>query len=98
MKKRKRRRRILLEEPVHKVSDQDGFGYQVPPNVDSVFIYFNQKGYAEVAGNFYQHFHNLGWLTKTGSPIKNWKVLASDWIFDYSQSVKLAQRKLENII
>lgn len=98
MKKRKARRRISPEEPVPNNLDSAGFGYQVPPDYDSVFIYFNQKRYSKIAGYFYQHFHNLGWLTKTGTPIKNWKVLATDWIFDYSQSVKLAQRKLENII
>jgi hypothetical protein len=98
MKKRRERRRLALEEPVPSNLDSGGFGYQVPPGFDSVSIYFSQKGYAKIAGNFYQHFHNLGWLTKTGTSIKNWKVLATDWIFGYSQSVKLAQRKLENII
>ena len=65
MKKRKARRRISPEKPVHKVSGPAGFGYQVPPDFDSVHIYFNQKGYAKTAGNFYQHFDELGWLTKT---------------------------------
>ena len=98
MKKRKARRVALIEEPENRIPYSAGFGYQVPPDFDSVCIYFSQKGYAEIASDFYQYYDKRGWLTITEAPIRNWKVLATDWFFDYSQSLKLAQRKIENIL
>ena len=70
-----------------------GFGYQVPPDIDTVRIYFDQKGFLNVAEVFFKNFQAQHWNTKTGKEIRNWKVLAADWIFDYRQSVKLALRR-----
>ncbi|MEJ6979451.1 hypothetical protein WG906_03260 [Pedobacter sp. P351] len=98
MKKRKVRR-ISISEPSHNSkSKKAGFGYEMPPDFDDVSIYFNQKGQAQIASSFYEYFQNCQWRTKTGTPLRNWKVVATDWIYNYCQSLKLAKRKLDNIL
>ena len=78
--------------------NSSGFGYEIPPDFDMVSIYFNQKRQLEIACTFFQHFQKANWKTDSGYPIRNWKVLASDWIFEYEQSVKLFERKTANIL
>ena len=75
-----------------------GFGYELPPNFEMVSIYFNQKGQSEIACTFFQHFQKTDWKTNSCYPIRNWKVLASDWIFEHERSVKLFERKTANIL
>jgi len=98
MKKRKARRLVEPTKHKNKFPSSTGFGYEVPPDFDCVSIYFNQKGGAKIAGNFFQYFQDCGWKTRTGAPVRNWKVAATDWIYDHCQMEKLTKRKLENII
>lgn len=98
MKKRKARRIVGAQKLAAQSSNSAGFGYQIPPDIENVAIYFSQKGHVKIATNFIQYFQNCGWQTPTGAPIRNWKVAATDWIYDHCQSLKLAQRKSENII
>jgi len=73
-----------------------GFGYEMPPDYLQVQIYFNQKGMEEQAHAFYQYYDNLYWQSPQGTPYRNWKVLATDWIFDYEQEQKLKKRQWQN--
>lgn len=75
---------------------QQGFGYEMPPDKQLVDIYFDQKGHTEQAGLFYEHYRETNWRSPNGTPYRNWKVLASDWIFNYQQEQKLKQRLREN--
>ena len=84
---------LLNDSAKNSQKEIKGFGYQVPPDEDMVRIYFDQKGFLNVAGIFYRKCQAQHWKTKTGKKIGNWKVVAADWIFDYRQSVKLALRK-----
>jgi len=77
-------------------SAQQGFGYEMPPDKQLVDIYFDQKGHTEQAGLFYEHYRETNWRSPNGTPYRNWKVLASDWIFNYQQEQKLKQRLREN--
>ena len=73
-----------------------GYGYQIPPEYDLVAIYFDQKDQAGQARPFYDHYEEAYWLTPKGSRIRNWKVLATDWIYNYMQENKLRQRLATN--
>jgi len=85
MNKRKARRKIVVVP----VFQQSGFGYQVPPEFSLVLIYFNQKGHSQNALRFYKDLEKRDWKSITGRPIRNWKVAATDWIFDLEQFCKL---------
>jgi hypothetical protein len=74
-------------------SKQNGFGYEMPRDEDLVQIYFDQKGLGNLAELFYRDYQTRAWETKTGKKIRNWKVLAADWIFEYRQAAKLALRR-----
>lgn len=84
---------LLNDSAKNSQKEIKGFGYQVPPDIDSVSIYFDQKGFLNMAEMFFRNFQAQRWKTKTGKKISNWKVLATDWIFDYRQSAKLALKK-----
>lgn len=58
-----------------------GFGAEIPPRKEFVRIYFIQKGMSEIEADlFFATFELTGWECKGGS-IKNWKTLASEWIW-----------------
>jgi hypothetical protein len=60
-----------------------GLGRQLPPDPKFVKIYFLQKGMSEAeALRFIQHFEANGWKRDTGNPIRNWKTIACDWIWE----------------
>jgi hypothetical protein len=60
----------------------------VPPSLANVVIYFDQKGVLEVAGDFYEEHELREWKNVAGQPVKNWKVCAADWIYNYRQDLK----------
>ncbi len=61
-----------------------GCGRDIPPPKAYVRIYFSQQGMAkEHADFFYQKCENTSWKNETGNPIKNWKTLACDWIWEH---------------
>ncbi|NCD67850.1 hypothetical protein [Mucilaginibacter agri] len=68
--------------------NDDGLGTSVPPSLATIEIYFDQKGMLEVAGDFYEEHELRAWKTSTGYPVKNWKVCAAEWIFNYRQDIK----------
>jgi len=98
MIKRKAKRTTTLQNNRRKVrpSVQIGFGYEMQPDKQLVDIYFDQKGYTEQAVLFYEYYKAANWRSPQGTPYRNWKVLASDWIFNYQQEQKLKQRLREN--
>lgn len=60
-----------------------GFGKQVPPDLKHVKIYFSQQLFSERrAIDFFCSQQNRGWLGKKGRPIRNWKTLAANWIWN----------------
>ncbi|MCJ8208078.1 hypothetical protein MUY27_00065 [Mucilaginibacter sp. RS28] len=64
-----------------------GHGNSIPPILAHVQIYFDQKGMsAKEAEAFYHYQHAHGWKTDSGTPIKNWKVVAANWIWDIQRS------------
>ena len=93
--KTRKAKRITTEVPIFQ---QSGFGYQVPPDFTLVLIYFNQKGHSQNALKFFMDFEGRCWKSVTGKPIRNWKVAATDWIFDLEQFAKLQERKRDNFI
>jgi len=61
----------------------EGFGKEIPPLIEHVKIYFLQKEVSpEEAEIFFDHFERLKWNTKNGTPIKNWKAFANEWIWN----------------
>ena len=60
-----------------------GFSNEVPPLLAHVKIIFDQQELEEKeAILFFTHFQENGWQTKTGVPIKNWKHILDQWIWD----------------
>jgi len=94
MNKRKAKRTASQQKT--KASEQKGFGYEMPPDRQLVDIYFDQKGHTGQAAVFYEHYRESNWRSPNGTPFRNWKVLASDWLFNYEQEQKLKQRLREN--
>lgn len=86
-------RRAVIE-PEHII--QKGFGMEMPPQKKLVEIYFDQKGFTDQAELFYSFFELARWSSPKGTPYRNWKLLATDWIFDFRQSLKLRKRQWEN--
>ncbi|WP_295793728.1 hypothetical protein [Mucilaginibacter sp.] len=75
------------------VRNDDGLGTSMPPSLISIKIYFDQKGLAEIAADFFTEHELREWKSATGHPIINWKVCAADWIYDYRQAMKMRLRK-----
>src|SRR5258708_621372 len=75
---------------------KQGYGYQMPPALECVLIYFDQKELTSQARTFYDHYEEAYWLTPKGTRIRNWKVLATDWIYNHIQENKLHQRLATN--
>jgi hypothetical protein len=66
----------------------DGLGTTMPPDKDVLLIYFDQKGVAVLADEFFNEHDARGWTTPTGGTIYNWKVCAAEWIYNHRQEVK----------
>lgn len=88
------RRSVQIPELIH----QKGFGTEMPPQKTLVEIYFDQKGFIRQAGAFYDFYENARWCSPKGTPYRNWKLLAGEWIFNYEQEQKLQKRLRENMI
>jgi hypothetical protein len=101
MSKRKAKRRIVAVKDVINIYDDkmtdcnnQGMGYNVPPLINHVGIYFLQQNLAlPDAQSFYQHHENMEWKTVKGILQKNWKVLAKDWVDNTIQHTKLLERQ-----
>jgi hypothetical protein len=94
----KRKARRIKAKPNYKPrpSNQRGFGFEMPPERSLVEIYFDQKGLAEEAAVFYSFYDEADWRSPKGTPYRNWKILATDWIFNYQQELKLQKRIRQN--
>jgi len=77
-------------------SSQQGFGREMPPDYILVEIYFDQKEAPLQAAPFFRWYESINWTGPRGASYKNWKVLASDWIFNYQQQIKLQKRLKSN--
>lgn len=77
---------------------QKGFGYEMPPDPAIVQIYFEQKGMPGIVQSFLDKFGQMKWKSRKGTPLRNWKVLAADYIFDFLQEKKLAERLSNNAL
>jgi len=86
-------RRITPPEIIH----QKGYGIEMPPQQSLVEIYFDQKGLIAQAALFYQYYEKANWCSSKGTPYRNWKLLAGEWIFNYEQEQKLCRRLRENL-
>lgn len=73
-----------------------GFGYEMPPEKIVVEIYFDQKGFPDQGHLFFDHYRQVNWSSPKGTPYRNWKLLASDWLFNYQQEIKLEKRLRSN--
>jgi hypothetical protein len=66
-----------------------GYGRDLPPSMEHVRIYFSQKGLDyKQADFFYQLNQDCNWTDHKGQPVKNWKTLACDWIWEFTMAQK----------
>lgn len=77
---------------------QKGFGTEMPPQKRLVEIYFDQKGLTGQSGAFFSFYEKTRWCSMRGTPYRNWKLLAGEWIFNYMQEQKLRRRLRENMM
>jgi hypothetical protein len=66
----------------------DGLGTTMPPNLEGLHIYFDQKGVPDLADEFFHEYDIRDWKTPTGGTVRNWKVCAAEWIYNYQQEAK----------
>lgn len=94
----KRKARRIRNRTVKKTgpSSQYGFGFEMPPERGLIDIYFDQKGYPGEATLFYKFYEEANWCSPKGTPYRNWKILATDWIYNYEQELKLEKRLRQN--
>lgn len=97
-RKAKRFREKVRVKPVKERPVKKGFGYEMPPERLVVDIYFDQKGCAEQAVAFFTHYEQADWCSPKGTPYRNWKLLAGDWIYNYQQAIKLQRRLRTNTL
>lgn len=58
-----------------------GLGAVLPPDSFHVNVYFEANGSTlKYAQHFYQYYEQKGWLNQSQQRIRNWKVLAWQWI------------------
>ncbi|HEY8929552.1 MAG TPA: hypothetical protein VIM55_10205 [Mucilaginibacter sp.] len=98
--KRKAKRLPAERRPVPKPETiiQKGFGNEMPPQRGLVDIYFDQKNHPSQAAPFYEHYTEANWSSPKGTPYRNWKLLAGDWIFNFEERQKLRRRLRENLV
>lgn len=75
------------------LQNDDGFGTSMPPPLAVVAIYFDQKSMADCVCDFYDEHELRQWKNQTGQPITNWKVCATEWIYNYRQEMKWKLRQ-----
>lgn len=98
--KRKAKRILNARRAKHKPETirHSGFGTDMPPQKRLVEIYFDQKELITQAEAFFDHYEKARWRSPKGTPYRNWKLLAGDWIFNYLQEKKLEKRQQENVL
>lgn len=95
-RKAKRFKEKIRSQATNLIPTKKGFGYEMPPEKKVVEIYFDQKGVSEQAGVFFNYYDAANWSSTKHTPYRNWKLLASDWIFNYQQELKLEKRLRSN--
>ncbi|MVN91539.1 hypothetical protein [Mucilaginibacter aquatilis] len=95
---KRKAKRLPIEDRKAEPIQQKGFGTDMPPQKILVDIYFDQKGLAAQAGIFYSYYEKADWCSPKGTPYRNWKLLAGEWIFNYEQERKLKRRQRENAL
>lgn len=59
-----------------------GLGNEIPPDLFHVEIYFLANGSTvEIAHHFFNYYKDNDWKNNRNCIIKNWKVLAWQWIY-----------------
>ena len=57
------------------------FTRSMPPSIEEVKIYFNQKGMPSMeAEHFFLFYEKKQWRSKGGNFLKSWKNIAWNWI------------------
>ncbi|MGN6398297.1 MAG: hypothetical protein ACTHMI_22180 [Mucilaginibacter sp.] len=95
---KRKAKRLPVERRKPEPITQNGFGTEMPPQQRLVDIYFDQKGLAVQAAIFYAHYEKAHWRSPKGTPYRNWKSLAGEWIYNYEQEQKLRKRQRENAL
>jgi hypothetical protein len=95
---KRKARRTMANKPGRKPkpSAKQGFGFEMPPDRELIHIYFDQKGFTDQAAVFFQYYEEADWRSRKGTAYRNWKILATDWIYDYQQEIKLRKRLAAN--
>ncbi|GAB3916956.1 hypothetical protein [Mucilaginibacter boryungensis] len=95
---KRKAKRVSAERRKPELILQKGFGTEMPPQKILVEIYFDQKDHSSEAAAFYAHYEKANWSSPKGTPYRNWKLLAGEWIFNYEQEQKLCKRQRENAL
>lgn len=65
-----------------KDKNHNGLGNIIPPDLFYVEIYFlAHSSTTEYALEFYTYYKEKAWKNEQGTFIKNWKILAWQWIY-----------------
>jgi len=71
------------------IIDKEGTKKFVPPTIDEVINYFNEKGYSTESGRKAFEYYNVsGWKDSRGKPVKNWKQkMQGVWFKDENKTI-----------
>ena len=65
-----------------------------PPGKSDVYIYFRLLDLSEKHSDaFYFYGESKGWRTNKGQLVKNWKVLAYNWILSFQSSIPFKKKR-----
>lgn len=74
-----------------------GFGPDIPPMLQHVQIYFEEKGMPSIeADKFFNYYESNGWLVGGKSEMKDWKAAARNWILNrerFNNRIKNTKKK-----
>lgn len=66
-----------------------------PPDFTTVVVYFTRLGLQPIhAECFYLYYQKKNWHLLNDSPVKNWKVLAYNWVMSFGKARPLNKRSI----
>ncbi|MGF6848287.1 hypothetical protein QFZ51_003522 [Chitinophaga sp. W3I9] len=69
--------------------------YFTPPDLTSVTVYFIILGLRPMhAEAFYLYYTSRSWMLGNKIPIKNWKVLAYNWVASFRKAKPLSKKSI----
>lgn len=79
------------------IKERENVAVATSPTLENILLYASPLGVDEkYCENFYNYYESIGWKTKNGTDIKNWKAKLTKWIDeDKERFTKTSKEKIE---